>query len=337
MNLFDLFEQELSALQPGETREETDVRIRDITKIEQRLREIERYLYSSESLANTFAKDKILQQSLLQLTTRLARKKDYLTRMMERPTASTDRILSAIQTECSDFLEVARSEHELLYRGIRSDASAFQGRSRDERKPKDSNKEVSTLFDELLQQLGFQALRKNSIFTSSNRGFASTYGWNVYMIFPKNGFSFTSTNTKDLILDSMSMLADNRRIQRFVGELKNFLIDNVPNWQSTVLGKAIYYDSWSEMFKELNDQFHGQNQYKLPEQFNANWMDFISAQTLNDNFDPYQDNLARALNTGHEVLINGEYWALKHKDWRGIVNKRLIDTPSISRFDQNIF
>lgn len=107
-----------------------------------------------------------------------------------------------IKTNCSEYLfELKSSVKNNLFRGMglkNESPPIFLGQSRNDRRPKDSDYSMQTVIDDRLQKLGYTALRRNSIFCTTNMNTASGYG-NIYVIFPLNGFSFTwSENIEDL-------------------------------------------------------------------------------------------------------------------------------------------
>lgn len=97
---------------------------------------------------------------------------------------------SLIEDVCSDFIKVVKRSNNFLYRGMTSSGDVLYGKSIENRNPKDSEIEVQRVIDKFLKMSGFKALRSNSIFTSSDKQFASGFG-TTYVIFPKNGFSYT--------------------------------------------------------------------------------------------------------------------------------------------------
>lgn len=112
--------------------------------------------------------------------------------------ARFDKFLS----DCSEGIAAMKQANKFLYRGIDSTnvPSIFVGKPRENRNALDTPNSVAEAFDEILSSSGFKALRSNSIFCSGDINQASGYaslqgGWggvkNVFMIFPKNGFSLT--------------------------------------------------------------------------------------------------------------------------------------------------
>ena len=108
-----------------------------------------------------------------------------------------------IHTNCTDYLNVLKLCNQRLYRGMDDSAGdIFLGTSRKDRRPSDSSIVGQHKFDEYLKQLGFDALRSNSTFTTTHLKVAADYG-EPYYIFPFNGSPFTwCENHDDLVLDT---------------------------------------------------------------------------------------------------------------------------------------
>ena len=73
---------------------------------------------------------------------------------------------------------------------------------RQNRAPRDSSRTVQQYFNQCLKQLGFTALRSNSIFATSDYDHAEKFG-DPYAIFPlDNRSAYTYTNQYDITLSS---------------------------------------------------------------------------------------------------------------------------------------
>jgi len=103
----------------------------------------------------------------------------------------------AIVPNCSESLTACKSAGKFMYRGFSSNQPIVRGRSWDNRVPVDSDDKLSRHFDDMLNKLGFKALRSNSIFVTSALETASYFGTS-YIIFPINGFNYTYTAFGDL-------------------------------------------------------------------------------------------------------------------------------------------
>jgi hypothetical protein len=123
-------------------------------------------------------------------------------KMLTEPMPQARSYMEQIEKECSGILTLNRKLRLCLLSGMRDRGAAFAGHTTVGRKPSDSDTTLSKQFDDHLLQMGFQALRSNSIFVTTDNYQAENYG-TLYMIFPKdNKFDYTYTNRKDLILDT---------------------------------------------------------------------------------------------------------------------------------------
>ena len=107
--------------------------------------------------------------------------------------------LDKILAPCSEILQVYKNANGFLYRGMKppdarpsltAKSSVFVSTIRKNRKPVAIPSAYHTLYHKAFLDLGFEATRKNSIFTST-RGTAGSWGSGVYIIFPFNGFKYT--------------------------------------------------------------------------------------------------------------------------------------------------
>ncbi len=324
MQLTDLFEA-LGDLLPGEKRYPKDVTLRDIEAVERRIYELRDAVDKSEALKNLFKNDKELQAKLTQLQDRVTRKVEILHKVKERPTQGMARMWQILETECSEFIPQMQQAGKLLYRGTREHVGQFEGRSRWDRQTKDSSTEVSNKFDEIMSELGVQALRSNSIYTTSSYGFASAYGDNVYIIFPKNGFHFLGTNKRDLILERWGQLMDQDKLQQLWKELDEWGRANVADWKDTSIARSIRYEEWDYVYRQVKENFEWEdNPNNLPEKFKVDEKEWVTPEGVQKEYEPNTTDLAEAIRSGRELLINGEYWALKKRLWEDAVRSRYL-------------
>lgn len=317
MKLFDLLAEAIGDLEPGERRQ-VEVQLRDLNKIDDRVNDLERHLRSSLELAAAFSQNTELQKSLSELRKRLRLKIDSLMAMKSRPTTAMSNMIKTLELECSDFVPEMQRASRFLYRGVRMDADQFEGRSSDARRPKDSNPKISMMFDDMLSELGFQALRSNSIFTTSNYGQAQGYGWDVYIIFPKNEFDWLVTNERDLILDGWSKMMDAAEVEEFGKRAAEWFRSNMEKLPTYVEYTMVNGD-WYYLLQTVEVNFAEGNPWGMPDEFDKQGKDFVSMDAFRDNFRPRNDNLADAIASGHEVLVHGEYWALKYSRWQELL------------------
>ena len=328
MQLKDLFEA-IGDLLPGEKKYPKEVQLRDLEAVQRRIDDLKDAITKSDDLMKMFKQDKELQAKLNQLQDRVTRRVEILYKVKQRPTSGMARMFALLDAECSEFIPQMQKAGKLIYRGTKDDADQFEGRSREDRKVKDSDSEISETFDRMMAQLGVQALRSNSIYTTSSYGFASSYGYNVYIIFPKNGFHFLGTNKRDLILERWSQLMDPKQLQELWQELDEWGQANVPDWKDTGIGRAYRYQEWNYLARQIKENFGWEgNPLKLPEKFNIDEKDYVTPEAVQAEYEPNTTDLAEAIRNGNELLINGEYWALKKATWEQAVRQRYMSGQS---------
>lgn len=126
---------------------------------------------------------------------------DTMLKVMAQQPFKAGEILKTIEQECSTILALNKKTQKFLLSGMTDRGAAFSGVTKTNRKPKDSDPELTAKFDDYLRELNFKALRSNSIFVSTDLDQADMYG-DVYLIFPKNNqFHYTYTKQKDIVLD----------------------------------------------------------------------------------------------------------------------------------------
>lgn len=74
MKLFDLLTEAIGDLRPGERRIPPAIQLRDLEKIDQRIRDLQWRMSQSDQLQRAFQQDSALQAALTSLQTRLANK-----------------------------------------------------------------------------------------------------------------------------------------------------------------------------------------------------------------------------------------------------------------------
>lgn len=326
MKLLDIFEQESnSPLQPGEKRQRADITTRDLYAISNKLERLEQSLHDSEYLSDKFAKDAALQAALTKLQNRIKLKISYVEKIKQRPTMGETKIMDILERECSEWLTIVRKYRKFLYRGLRLDASVFEGRSSQDRKPQTGDQATVKKFDHALASAGFQALKSNSIATTTDYVMASNYGWNTFIIFPKNGYHLTTTNARELSLYDNKWLLDSGKLEDFAEELQEWLTANVENWNWTDLGYNLRYRYWSSLFSDIREEFDQLgNRYKLPNKFDVKMEDFMATdEGIIRKYEPTSTDIAHSMRNGNEILINGEYWAFNRKIWDNFLHKKI--------------
>ena len=121
-------------------------------------------------------------------------------------TPNEAKYFSLIEKQCSQFLSDAKRVEKFLYRGMSDGVPVLYGKPHVDREPMDTNAAVQRKLDDILKMAGFKALRSNSIFTTSDWTQAEEYG-SIYIIFPKNGYSFTWSKKHSDWIPSMKNLS----------------------------------------------------------------------------------------------------------------------------------
>lgn len=218
--------------------------------------------------------------------------------------AALIKLAKTIAKECSQALGQYRKTKLILLRGIGSNVpSAFVGRSWNNRETKDSSQRLQEIYDEVLKSKGFKALRGNSIFTTTDDSFASSYG-DLYYIFPKNGSNYTWNKfNKDLVLESIDQVLD-------IGAFEEIVV-NVENWYEKKYKKELrwkYEDPYEAMY-DLDGFFKTLKKLKYPK--NITLLDVVAWDYIKNDIGPTATNFAAGLESGNEMMISGEYYAIE--------------------------
>lgn len=255
-------------------------------------------------------------------------------------TAAYQRKLKALSEEihinCSGFLQEIFSTIFLPWRGSRDSLGAFLGVSRDNRQPKDSLRELQLVFDQALAQLGFTAVRGNSVFVTSDYDLASSYG-TPYVIIPWDTCDFTWSQSKeyqyrDLILESrsdipgfsISQVAKNA-IRAEIKKIKSGALSSISPEQKIVMIETlngILRDDISDYQWELR---RSQFSLEFQEQF-SELSDFwqVDLQKFQKKFQPSRENFSRALRGEGEILIRGTYYGLSQAVFNEMREQNLL-------------
>ena len=103
----------------------------------------------------------------------------------------TDSIAYNIKRDCSEILALYQEMlGRALYRGLSSHLPFIESPIEQNRKPTQLSPLIQHEVDHDLFARGFKAVRGNSIFCAGAR-IAKSWGKSTYVVFPKNGFSYT--------------------------------------------------------------------------------------------------------------------------------------------------
>ena len=143
---------------------------------------------------------------------RAAKAKPEIVKPASKIPASVSNSLAKIQTECSDILKLYKANpNKFFYRGIGTTKSLLTGQSQ-YREALHTSQGIHHSISDAMQELGFTAIRNNSIFVTPDYSEANEYADDfgsgeadpgaVYIFLPVNGFQFTwSPNVHDFYAD----------------------------------------------------------------------------------------------------------------------------------------
>lgn len=247
---------------------------------------------------------------------------------------SFEKYMAAIVRHCPTIVNACKSTGKLLYRGTKEDAPAFYGKPFNERVAKDSSSIMHGAWNHAMDQIGVVARRDNSIFTTTSRSLASNFGTQVYIVFFRDPFHFTWSDTdRDLVLSTEMMI---RMVNpETVKEIMGYV------WQNDELREAYKtayryirmegstyevefnvdeypIEIFNGIFKKYNfqDSFNALVQIlpKLPSEFQK-YKDFnawVDPQTVIEEFGLHIDeDLEGAFEKGYEITIRAEYYAIR--------------------------
>ena len=173
------------------------------------------------------------------------------------------KVLDYIMKNCGDYELGMLRTGKFLYRGTQDNEaagrSAFIGNSRENRRPKDSSSKASEQFNHCLKELGIEALRSNSIFTTSDLTRTGSFG-DPYIIFPLNSAKFSWTNQDDLVLDEskennwFSYSSDDPKFdEEFFNEIKNRFTKPINEFRDNYVN--LPYDKRTDALTDIYDYY----------------------------------------------------------------------------------
>ena len=215
VRIIELFEAELvlpKVLKPGQM-SDIDAVNQPNTDTVKSLEQLKSYQDTATMLTSKMKSDYIWTVS----TGRKAKTPEYKAAEMEKFKSALEAINSEsvqfireiknampfIERNCSKYLPSMHNSG-LLYRGFTTrdlSHSVFYGYPRADRIPKDSIPQLQIAFDKALEEIGVEALRRNSLFCTGSKNFAQEYGL-TFIIIPCNDAKFAwSKKHQDIILD----------------------------------------------------------------------------------------------------------------------------------------
>ena len=254
-------------------------------------------------------------------------------------------IADNIKQDCSNYLQLfKKSLNRVLYRGqsVSNYSLVYTSHSPSNRPPTTSDQEESRLYDSALEELGIEAQRHNSIFTTSHIELAEFYG-TPYVIIPKNTAVYSwSRMSRDLVLNRGSVPRSAKPSGEFKKEIEEVvrgvygkmreleLKSELPLSRNETRDYWIAIDSLNEYLKygrrnswiyvNLRKTLNKILPDSLPivDKMEKNYENSINVDinAFKEKFDPTDKDLLNAMTYGHEVMIHGEYYAIElEKGW----------------------
>lgn len=104
--------------------------------------------------------------------------------------------VNKVKRECSEYLSVARTPH---YRGMSANARFGDKNIRQDRAPRESPIDQTTLFNEAAERVfGIEDVRNRSMYMTTKREDAEMYG-TVFVVFPRNDSEYLICRDDDSI------------------------------------------------------------------------------------------------------------------------------------------
>lgn len=323
-------------LQPGQ-KQELEIKLAQGTNlfadVKKEITKLEASKKQAVNAKNILLVDQItgLQDQLVKLEKKIAARISALKKKLKVVPPDVAVWLGRIQTDCVQYLAQVKKAKKWLYRGT-SGPNAFVAKSWLTREPKDSNKEAQVLFDQMLAQLGFVALRGNSIFTTSNFWHTKEFGENTYVIFPVDGQShFSYTNQNDLVLDNVAdvgldLAASNQLKQEllpYLIKIKAQLGKKIPvSLKELIYITEEYWTSWAHVKSQLDKFIKATKKtHDIPEKFLDPELinKLINPKSFAQKWQPMQTDLAQGIKKEREVYVSGVYYALEAETYGGYI------------------
>jgi len=151
----------------------------------------------------------------------------------------TDRVFELVEKNCSDIFNVMKKNHNVLWRGVKTDTSSniIEEVPRIDRKPRDTKQWLHDKLDDAFKVKFGWKVRSEGIFATSSIDFAKQFG-KPYMFFPFDGYKYVwNPYVRDLTAKIISVNIDLDKLDDL--ELKmwatdRFLEINKPNFKTGV-------------------------------------------------------------------------------------------------------
>lgn len=235
--------------------------------------------------------------------------------------SSSDVFNKLIKPNCGDILRILRGSGALLYRGIKinpTNGIIFRGKSWEDRRPMDSQSKVTNKFNDMLKACGMTATRSNSIFVSSSKNKSTTYG-EPYIIFPIDGFEYTTTTKHDIILRSWLDLLSEEEVER-IGTIYQMYYSRAASDSEIRTRFSSFLSSMIYRQADRSDAEEGIALLKrlIPDVNYIQELDtknLITLDNFKERYQPSNSDMSSYLGEAHEILICGQYYALRESHY----------------------
>lgn len=220
-----------------------------------------------------------------------------------------DDILHTVESHCRLYLRQVNLTNKWLYRGMDGAKVAFIGRSRDNRRTRDSNSMLQPLFDQQLSACGMSALRSNSIFATSDMGHATEFG-DIYIIFPiDNRYKYTYTNQHDITLQEIDQVVNPETTRKFISGFITAMRSSKLSQDLKDRITVALYNNFLSFLAIIDKNKDALLKSGMPQQAITLTPD---VKWFRQTYQPRNKDLATAMKNGLEVCILGEYYAFNY-------------------------
>lgn len=212
------------------------------------------------------------------------------------PQSKIDNFANIVSTECSEIVGTYKRAKGFIYRGVETNHAAFKANISKTRDPLFLDMDIHKKVNKIMAEMGFDAHRGNSIFTSSSPTMARAWGTS-YIVFPHNGFEYTwfKNKTRGYVFNTLEYITDDA--------LETYEEKFIPSYEDyEERDVAIRAAAKSKQYKEFEKQYIKDALIKLS---------------------PTNKNLVSAIQTNRELLITGDYYYAIHISFETKIKKAL--------------
>jgi len=232
--------------------------------------------------------------------------------------------LTLIYDKCYPFIKELlqykfKPNDDLLYSGRDKTADYFKGRVRSDRKPRDINEEIQELFDKEFYKRFKVRFRSNSIFCTGDYEQASSYGSNVYAIFPIGKYKYAWS---PVVYDLFTDIVDNPKYDDYINDdisdpmaIDNAIDNKIDDMYNEYLRN---YDQDEDDYIEYDD-FKDEHIDAIIDEVTDELLDNLKYEVeseVSEIVDTYKDNkLKDAIISHNEIMVNCKEYIGIHEQW----------------------